>query len=176
LWDYFDLCLFYLKCKWVFNFFLEQCFRYILTQIFGELFCDVTIEYYVYENYFSRRWQRCMWNLCSTPSGERMQFLSDWNETSHICCVSDWSMHYRVTCPWTIGQSSIIDTSISRLLDHLKWCLVQQKAGNVKKHNIWANQKTKSCLYRWQCAHTMFDVSCFSAFVRASDFISSILF
>jgi len=52
--------------------FVEQWLKYILTQIFGELFCDILIEYHVYENYFSRRWQRCKRNLCSTPFGERM--------------------------------------------------------------------------------------------------------
>ena len=52
--------------------FLEQYLRYILSQIFGELFCNILIEYHVYDNFFSQRWQRCKQNLYSTPSGERM--------------------------------------------------------------------------------------------------------
>jgi len=55
-----------------FYFIFKQCLRYILTQIFGELFCNILIKYHVYDNYFSRRWQRFKQNLCRTPSGERM--------------------------------------------------------------------------------------------------------
>ena len=40
---------------------------------------------------------------------------------------------------------------------------------------IWANQKTKSFLYRCLCALAMFDVTCFPAFVGASDIILSVL-
>jgi len=38
---------------------------------FGKLFCNILIEYRVYENYFSRRWQRCKRNVCKTPAVER---------------------------------------------------------------------------------------------------------
>ena len=37
----------------------------------------------------------------------------------------------------------------------------------------WANQKAELCVYRWLRAHPTFDVM--SAFVGASDFISSVL-
>ena len=64
------------RCTRFLYYFFRTMFKIFLTQIFGELFCDVTIEYHMYEYYFSRRWQRCKRNLCSTPSGERMP-LSD---------------------------------------------------------------------------------------------------
>jgi len=73
-----------------------------------------------------------------------------------------------------------IDISTTHLSDHLKWSLVQQKVGNyvrvVITHNvIWANQKTKTFLYRWLCSHAMFDVMCLPAFVGASRIISRVL-
>ena len=40
---------------------------------------------------------------------------------------------------------------------------------------IWANPKTKKFVYHWLHAHAMFDVTRFSAFVRALNLISSIL-
>jgi len=43
-------------------------------------------------------------------------------------------------------------------------------------HNvIWANKKTESFVYFWLCAHTVFDVTCYPAFVGASKVISSVL-
>jgi len=45
-------------------FFLEQCLRYILTQIFGELFCDVTIEALTKQSPHSDYVTRCYFNLC----------------------------------------------------------------------------------------------------------------
>ena len=37
------------------------------------------------------------------------------------------------------------------------------------------NQTTKLFVYRWQCAHAAFDVTCFPAFVVALDVISTVL-
>jgi len=67
----------------------------------------------------------------------------------------------------------------SRLLDHLKWRLVREKAGNYattqRRRLIWANWKTETFMYRWPRAHASFDVTCFPAFVGASNVISSVL-
>jgi len=49
------------------------------------------------------------------------------------------------------------------------------KLRNVITHVIWANQKTESFVYRWLRTQAMFDVTCFPAFVGASDVILSIL-
>jgi len=47
---------------------------------------------------------------------------------------------------------------------------------NVVKHNVMkANQKTESCFCHWLRAPAMVDVTCFPAFVGASDVISSVL-
>ena len=57
--------------------------------------------------------------------------------------------------------------------------VVSTKGGNL--HNIimyniiWANQKTESFVYHWLCGHAMFDVTCFPAFVVATDVILSIM-
>jgi len=50
------------------------------------------------------------------------------------------------------------------------------KLCNVITYNVvWANQKTESFVYCWLYALTMIDVTCFPAFLGASDLISSIL-
>ena len=40
---------------------------------------------------------------------------------------------------------------------------------------IWANQKTEYFVYHWLHAHAMFDVTCFSESVRASNVISRVM-
>jgi len=51
-----------------------------------------------------------------------------------------------------------------------------EKLLNVVMHNvIKANQKTESCFCHWLHAHAVVDVTCFPAFVGASDVISSVL-
>ena len=51
------------------------------------------------------------------------------------------------------------------------WKLLNAIMYNV----ILGNQKTESFVFRWLLAHAMFDTTCFSAFVKASDVNSSIL-
>jgi len=47
-----------------------------------------------------------------------------------------------------------------------------RKLGNVITHNtIWANQMTEYFVFRWLRVHTMFDFTCFQAFVGAWDVI-----
>jgi len=49
-----------------------------------------------------------------------------------------------------------------------------RKLRNVITNNvIWANQKTEYFVYHWLHTHAMVDVTCFPAFVRPSDVISS---
>ena len=49
------------------------------------------------------------------------------------------------------------------------------KLRNVITHNVvWANQKTEYFVYRWQHAHATFDLTCFPAFVGASDVIQAL--
>ena len=51
-----------------------------------------------------------------------------------------------------------------------------RKVCNVIAHNIiLTNQKTESFVFPWLRSHSTFDVTCFPAFVGASDIISSIL-
>ena len=52
-----------------------------------------------------------------------------------------------------------------------------KKVGNyVIRHNfIWANKKTEYFVYHWVHAHTIFEVTCFPTFVRASKDISSVM-
>jgi len=50
------------------------------------------------------------------------------------------------------------------------------KLRNVITQNVvLANQKTESFVYQWLRALTMFNVTCFPAFVGVSDVISSVL-
>ena len=47
---------------------------------------------------------------------------------------------------------------------------------NVITHNVVSvNQKTELCVCRWLHARAMFDVTCFGAFVEASDDNSSFM-
>ena len=70
-------------------------------------------------------------------------------------------------------SSLAIDVSAAHSSDHLKSCLVQQKEGlNITHNAIWASQKTLSFVFRLLA---VFNVSCFLAFVEASNIISSIL-
>ena len=63
--------------------------------------------------------------------------------------------------------------------DHLEWRLVVTKGRtlhNPMTHNvIWANQKIKSFVYHWLCAHAMLDIMGFLAFVWAFIIISGVL-
>ena len=85
-------------------------------------------------------------------------------QTSHVCVVISGGLPY--------------DVLTTRLSDHTKWRSIATKGGNFPDaitHNvIWTNEKTKSCVYLWQCAQASLDVTCFSAFVGASDVISSV--
>jgi len=53
------------------------------------------------------------------------------------------------------------------------------KGGNLRivltNNVVWANQKTESFVFRWLPTLAMFDVTCFPAFVGASDIISSLM-
>jgi len=63
--------------------------------------------------------------------------------------------------------------SINRMVEMTSYATTKRgKFCNVITHNdISANQKTESFVYRWLCALAMFDVTCFTAFVGASDII-----
>ena len=82
------------------------------------------------------------------------------------------SEHHVCTGGWLIVVSTT-HLSASEMTFGLNTC---RNFRNVITHNvIWANQKTESFVYRWLCTNSMFDVTYFSAFVRALDVISIIL-
>ena len=51
-----------------------------------------------------------------------------------------------------------------------------RKSWNVEMHNvICANQKTETLVYRWLCAHAMFNVMLFTALAGALNVIASVV-
>ena len=92
---------------------------------------------------------------------------------THAIYVKLCALYLNPGVDW--NQTRIIDVSTT----NLKWRLVATKGGKLRSvimnNVIWTNKKTESPVYSWQCAHASFDVTCFPAFVGASDVILSVL-
>jgi len=70
----------------------------------------------------------------------------------------------------TIGWvNDVSPTPVVRLYHMTFGQTKRRKIFNIITHTIiWTNQKTDCFVYRWVRAHTMFDLTCFPAFVGAS--------
>jgi len=79
-------------------------------------------------------------------------------------------MSVKLRCPGVI-----IDISTACLSDHNDWFNKRGEFTLLNNANLLANQKSEYFVYSWLCAHEMFDITCFPAFVRALHVILSIM-
>ena len=111
--------------------------------------------------------------------GTCMWWVSAFEVSIDVCACNHGNRYTTSFCRCfytTILLTNCVTINLS--WNHLKWRMFWQKAGNYVffiTHPIWVNQRTEFSVYRWLCAPAMFEVTCYPAFVWASDVISSAL-
>ena len=116
-----------------------------------------------------RRWGRCL------PSGSRTGGPARCTAHCYWWTPADTQTHrelmYRQKA-WNWRIDKALARPPEMMFGSTKW---GKLLNTITNHIIKANQKSESFVYRWQRAHAVFDVTCFSAFVGVSNVILSIL-
>ena len=94
-------------------------------------------------------------------------FSSCWASSAGVSCNGGWSLLICMTLFQCIWQLTYWQPNFVRPSGTMFGLIKSGKLLNIIMHNvIRANQKTDFLVFCWLCAHAMFDVTCFPAFVK----------